>query len=153
MCVPSQSVLWFSYESGGIFLTSSTVARSRFLAGVAITNVTWNWRCHTMNQTTVQGPWLADIAPATPIHGPCLELIPCENKLFIKWDRTGSVLCSYDEIQFRKVRLYMSIRSKEQNFTVSYVISNWFSVGEYDWIIIKYWIIYFSFTKKPNTIL
>ena len=31
--------LWFSYESGGIFPTSSAVARSRFLAGVAITNI------------------------------------------------------------------------------------------------------------------
>ena len=30
--------LWFTYESGGIFPTSSAVARSRFLAGVAITN-------------------------------------------------------------------------------------------------------------------
>ena len=31
--------LWFTYESGGIFPTSSAVARSRFLAGVAITNI------------------------------------------------------------------------------------------------------------------
>ena len=31
--------LWFTYASGGIFPTSSTVARSRFLAGVAITNI------------------------------------------------------------------------------------------------------------------
>ena len=30
--------LWFTYESGGIFPTSSAVARSRFFAGVAITN-------------------------------------------------------------------------------------------------------------------
>ena len=31
--------LWFTYESDGIFPTSSAVARSRFLAGVAITNI------------------------------------------------------------------------------------------------------------------
>ena len=31
--------LWFTYESGGIFPTSSAVARSRFSAGVAITNI------------------------------------------------------------------------------------------------------------------
>ena len=31
--------LWFTYESVGIFPTSSAVARSRFLAGVAITNI------------------------------------------------------------------------------------------------------------------
>ena len=31
--------LWFTYESGGIFPTSSVVARSRFLVGVAITNI------------------------------------------------------------------------------------------------------------------
>ena len=31
--------LWFTYESGGIFPTSSAVARSWFLVGVAITNI------------------------------------------------------------------------------------------------------------------
>ena len=31
--------LWFIHESGGIFPTSSAVARSRFSAGVAITNI------------------------------------------------------------------------------------------------------------------
>ena len=31
--------LWFTYESGGIFPTSSAVDRSRFSAGVAITNI------------------------------------------------------------------------------------------------------------------
>ena len=31
--------LWFTYESGGIFPTSYAVARYRFLAGVAITNI------------------------------------------------------------------------------------------------------------------
>ena len=31
--------VWFTYETGGIFPTSSAVARSRFLAGVAITNI------------------------------------------------------------------------------------------------------------------
>ena len=31
--------LWYTYESGGTFPTSFAVARSRFLAGVAITNI------------------------------------------------------------------------------------------------------------------
>ena len=31
--------LWLTYESGGIFPTSSAVGRSRFLAGVAIANI------------------------------------------------------------------------------------------------------------------
>ena len=31
--------LWFTYKSGGIFPTSSAVDRSRFLVGVAITNI------------------------------------------------------------------------------------------------------------------
>ena len=39
MYVPSQSVFMINFESGGIFPTSSAVARSRFLAGVAITNI------------------------------------------------------------------------------------------------------------------
>ena len=40
MYVPSQSEhLWFTYESGSIFPTSSAVTHSRFLAGVAITNI------------------------------------------------------------------------------------------------------------------
>ena len=39
-CTPRLSrYLWFTYESGGIFPTSSAVARSRFLAGVVITNI------------------------------------------------------------------------------------------------------------------
>ena len=38
MYVPSQSV-FMTYESGGTFPTSSAVARSRFLAGVAITSI------------------------------------------------------------------------------------------------------------------
>ena len=30
-----------------------------------------------MNQTTVQGPRLADMAPATPMHSPDQQLSPC----------------------------------------------------------------------------
>ena len=36
-----------------------------------------NWRCLTMNQTTVHETQLADMAPATPIHGNGLQLSPC----------------------------------------------------------------------------
>ena len=40
-----------------------------------------NWRCFTVNWTTLHTTGLADMAPATPSHGPGLQLSPCGNLL------------------------------------------------------------------------
>ena len=38
---------------------------------------TCNWRCFTVNWTTLHTTGLADMAQATPSHGPGLQLSPC----------------------------------------------------------------------------
>ena len=79
-CTPRLSrYLWFTYESGGIFPTCSAVARSRFLAGVAIKILACNRRCFTVNWITLHTTRLADMSPATPSHGSGLQLSPCVN--------------------------------------------------------------------------
>ena len=40
-----------------------------------------NWRCFTVNWTTLHTTRLADMAPATPSHGPGLQLSPCGSVL------------------------------------------------------------------------
>ena len=40
--------------------------------------LTCNWRCFTVNWTTLHTTGLADMAPATPSHGPGLQLSPCD---------------------------------------------------------------------------
>ena len=40
---------------------------------------TCNWRCFTVNWTTLHTTGLADMAQATPSHGPGLQLSPCGN--------------------------------------------------------------------------
>ena len=55
-------------------LGSSSQLRS-FAGGEAC-----NWCGLTMNQTTLQATRLADMAPATPIHGPGLQLSPCGSR-------------------------------------------------------------------------
>ena len=95
--------LWFTYESGGIFPTSSAVVRSRFLAGIAITNIsmqlallyseldyltynptsrhgtgytfTWPW-------PTVEPLWLHVMQSMRPLTSLLLIwVIPCVNSL------------------------------------------------------------------------
>ena len=39
---------------------------------------TCNWRCFTVNWTTLHTTGLADMAQATPSHGPGLQLSPCD---------------------------------------------------------------------------
>ena len=41
--------------------------------------LTYNWRCFTVNWTTLHTSGLADMAPATPSHGSGLQLSPCGN--------------------------------------------------------------------------
>ena len=74
MYVPSQS---FTYGPDGTLPTSSTVGRSRFLAGVTTTNASMQLALpyNVPDYSTV--PRLADMAPATPIHGPSLQLSLC----------------------------------------------------------------------------
>ena len=65
---PTSSVHFSSTDAG------SSSQLSSFAGGEAC-----NWRCLTMNQTTLHATRLADIAPATPSHGPGLQLSPCGN--------------------------------------------------------------------------
>ena len=74
--------LWFTYESGGIFPTSSAVARSGSRLASPLQILACNWRCFTVNWTTLHTTGLADMAPATPSHGPGLQLSPCDNVLW-----------------------------------------------------------------------
>ena len=56
-----------------------------------------NWRCFTVNWTTLHKTGLADMAPATPSHGPGLQLSPCENvnkkKIKMQVVNTAVVIC------------------------------------------------------------
>ena len=65
---PTSSVHFSSTDAG------SSSQLSSFAGGEAC-----NWRCLTMNQTTLHATRLADIAPATPSHGPGQQLSPCGN--------------------------------------------------------------------------
>ena len=86
MYVPSQSVFMIYLQAGGIFPTSSAVARSRFSAGVAITNIsmqlallhseldnlTYNWTSRhgtgytfTWPRPTVEPAWVRSIEKTT----------------------------------------------------------------------------------------
>ena len=69
--------IWLLPISGVAKNLSSSSQLSPFAGGDAC-----NWRCFTVNWTTLHTTRLADMAPATPSHGPGLQFSPVTRKMF-----------------------------------------------------------------------